>query len=264
MIKNNKILILRRLVQFTIIFLFVGGANFGWNILKGNYSAALVLDAFYLSDPYATLQILSAGFLPNADVLIGAIIVIIFYFLLRGRVFCSWVCPLNIVTDAAAWTHKKLQIKPLIKNGSITRNLRYYILVLGLILSLIFDIAAFETINPISMFHRAFIYGSLSGLFVVIFIFLFDLLILKYGWCGHLCPVGAFYSVLGKYGFMKVFQNQENCTNCMKCKPVCPEIQVLDIIGIETGTINSGACTNCGRCIDICDDNSLNYKITLK
>ena len=50
----------------------------------------------------------------------------------------------------------------------------------------------------------------------------------------------------------------------MKCKLVCPEVEVLDIIGIKSGTINHGACSNCGRCIDVCDDDSLNFKITTK
>ena len=264
MIKNNKILILRRFVQLSLLMLFIGASNFGWNILKGNYSTADVLGVFHLSDPYFLFQILSTGFIPNTEVIIGVIIVTVFYFLLRGRMFCSWVCPLNIVTDSASWLQRKLHVKPLLESSKITRNLRYYVFGLGLVLSAISGFAAFELINPISMLHRAIIYGVLSGLFVVLLVFLFDLFILKHGWCGHLCPVGAFYAVLGKYGILKVLHIQENCTHCMKCKVVCPEIEVLDIIGIKSGTINKGACTNCGRCIDVCDDNSLNFKITTK
>ncbi len=264
MIKNNKILILRRLVQLSIIFLFVTGANFGWNILRGNYSTAEVLAAFNLSDPYAVLQILASGIIPNKEVFIGAGIVILFYFILRGRIFCSWVCPLNIITDIASWLQRNLHIKPLIDSHKISRSTRFYILGLGLVLSFIFGYSAFEIVNPIGMLHRAIIFGSVSGISVVVFIFLFDLLILKHGWCGHFCPVGAFYSILGKYGILKVFHIKENCTHCMKCKLVCPEIEVLKIIGVSTGTINEGACTNCGRCIDVCDDDSLNFKITTK
>jgi ferredoxin-type protein NapH len=244
--------------------LFIGSANFGWHILKGNYSTAKLFDVVYLVDPYASMQILASGFIPNIEILIGAFTIIVFYFLVRGRMFCSWVCPLNIVTDAASWFRKKLKIKPLISSKNMNRRIRYYVLVLGLALSAIFGLAAFETINPISMLHRALIFGSLSGIVVVVFVFLFDVFVLKYGWCGYLCPVGAFYAILGKYGIFKVFHTQENCTNCMKCKVVCPEIEVLDLIGKYSGTINSGACTNCGRCIDKCNDNSLHYKITIK
>ena len=264
MIRNNKILLLRRLVQLSLLLLFMGASHFGWNILKGNYSTAEVLGLFHLSDPYFFLQILASSFIPNKEVIIGVIIVSVFYFLLRGRMFCSWVCPLNIVTDFASFLQRKLHIRPLLESKKINRSIRFYVLVLGLILSAIIGISAFELINPIAMLHRALIYGALSGLFVVFLVFLFDLFILKHGWCGHLCPVGAFYSILGRYGILKVLHTQENCTNCMKCKVVCPEIEVLDIIGVKSGTIKQGACTNCGRCIDVCDDDSLNFKITTK
>jgi len=264
MIRNNKILTLRRIVQLTILLLFVGGANFGWNILRGNYSTAEVLGSFHLSDPYAVMQILASGFIPNIEVFIGLLIVTVFYFLLRGRVFCSWVCPLNIITDSASYLRRKLHITPLISSKQVSRNIRFYVLFLGLLLSAIFGISAFEIINPISMLHRAIIFGSLYGLSVVALIFFFDLVILKHGWCGYFCPIGAFYSILGNFGIFKVYHIQENCTNCMKCKVVCPEVEILDIIGINSGSINKGACTNCGRCIDVCDDNSLNFKITIK
>ncbi len=264
MMSKYKYLILRRIVQFSIMILFIGGFNFDWNILKGNYSTAEAFGLIYLSDPYTIMQAFASGFMPDIKVIIGAITITVFYFLLRGRMFCSWVCPMNIVTDAASWSRRKLKVKPLISAKSANRNIRFYVLGLGLVLSAIFGFAAFEVINPISMMHRAFIFGSFSGLFFVLFIFLFDIFILKHGFCGHICPVGAFYTILGKFGFLKVFHNQENCTNCMKCKPVCPEIQVLDIIGIESGNISQGACTNCGNCIDACNDNSLEFKITIK
>ena len=264
MIKAHKILIMRRLVQLVIMLLFIASAMFGWRVLDGNLSTAKVFDYFYLSDPYSVMQILTSGFIPAVSVLSGAAIVAIFYFILRGRMFCSWVCPLNFVTDSAEWLRKQLNIKPLISSKDASRKMRYYILFLGLIMSAIFGFAAFDVINPISMMHRAIIFCSLSGLFVVLFIFLFDLFILKHGWCGHLCPVGAFYSFIGRWGILKVFHNHENCTDCMKCKIVCPEVQVLDIIGIKTDSINMGACTNCGACIDICDDEALEFKITVK
>ena len=260
MIKNNKYLILRRVIQLSILFLFVGGSHFGWNILMGNYSSALVLDSFVLSDPYAVLQMLFTGYIPAIDVLIGAVIVLLFYAILGGRIFCSWVCPLNIITDFASFTRKKLNIKPLLKTNKSSRKVRYYVMGLGLVLSTIFGIAAFEIINPISMLYRGVIFAFGFGLGAVIIVFLFDLLILDYGWCGNVCPVGAFYSITGKLRLLKVHHEKDNCTLCMKCKVVCPEIHVLEIIGKSTGKIKSSECTDCARCIDVCDDNALKFK----
>lgn len=263
-IKQNKYLILRRLAQALILILFLGSSHLGWSFLKGNYSTAEVSGLFYLSDPYAIMQILFSGYFPRKDIIIGAIIIMFFYFLTRGRIFCSWVCPLNIITDTASFLRKKLSIKPLVNSNQLNRKIRFYVLSLGLVLSSIFGLSAFETISPISMLHRGLIFNSLSGLIVVFLVFLFDIFIIKYGWCGYLCPVGAFYSILGHKGLIKIFHTKENCTNCMKCKIVCPEVEVLDKIGIISGSVNKSACTDCGRCIDVCNDNSLNFKITVK
>jgi ferredoxin-type protein NapH len=47
----------------------------------------------------------------------------------------------------------------------------------------------------------------------------------------------------------------------MKCKVVCPEKQVLHMIGKESIPVLSGECTNCARCIEVCDDDALRFSI---
>ncbi len=150
---------------------------------------------------------------------------------------------------------------PLIKPNVISRKIRYYVIGLGLVLSFITGVAAFEIINPISILFRGIILGSVFSLTAVLIVFLFDLFIVSHGWCGHICPVGAVYAATGKFRLLKIYHISENCTKCMKCKVVCPEVQVMDIIGRETARINSSECTNCARCIDVCNDNALKFKI---
>ena len=70
-LKNNKFLILRRIIQISILLLFVGGNYWGWNILKGDLSTAKVLDTFYLSDPYFVIQTFASGFVVATDVWFG-------------------------------------------------------------------------------------------------------------------------------------------------------------------------------------------------
>ena len=264
--KNIKYLLLRRVMQFAILLLFISSSYFGYKILMGNYSSAYILESFHIADPYIVLQILFTGFIPASKLLIGASIVALFYAIIGGRLFCSWVCPFNIITDTANYLRRLLKLKPLIKrtNERKLRNIRYYVLVLGLILSIIFGVAAFEIVNPISMLHRSILFGAGFSLNIVIIVFVADLLIMPNLWCGHICPVGAFYSIIGKYSLLKVFHTKDNCTLCMKCKHVCPEVQVMGIIGINTGNIKSSECTDCGRCIDVCDDNALHFVIVNK
>jgi len=47
----------------------------------------------------------------------------------------------------------------------------------------------------------------------------------------------------------------------MKCKDVCPEVQVLNMIGKRSEFVVKQECTNCGRCVDVCDDDALGFNI---
>ncbi len=258
---NYRFLILRRIVQVLLLVLFAGANYWGWKVLMGNYSSAYVLEGFYLTDPHAVLQTLATGFIVAADALIGAAIVFLFYALIGGRSFCSWVCPLNVVTDLALWIRKKFfkNQNDILQN--FNRNIRYWVLGLGLALSAITGVAAFEMVSPISFLHRGIIFGFGMGWAVVLLVFLFDLFVLKNGWCGHICPLGAFYSATTRFALIKVKFDNEKCTKCWKCKVVCPEKQVLKIVGEKDGYIVSGECTNCGRCIEVCNDDALKFSI---
>lgn len=257
-ILQHKYLIFRRTVQLGLLVLFAGSNYLGWQILKGNYSAALLFDALPLSDPYATLQIVSGGAIPGITILIGALIVLLFYTLIAGRMFCSWVCPMNIVSDIALWLSRKLGISSTLQPN---RSVRYYALGLGFILSFILGYAAFEAISPISLLHRGIIFGLGSAWFIIAAIFLIELAFAKNIWCGYLCPLGAFYAITGRLSLLKINHKVDNCTSCMKCFKVCPEEHVLSNVTKNSGIIKSSECTNCARCIDVCEDNALLFSI---
>lgn len=258
---KHRFLILRRVVQISLMLLYIAGNVWGWTILQGNLSSSLFLGVIPLSDPFAALQMFSAGALLSANILVGAFIITAFYFLVGGRVFCSWVCPVNIITDMANYVRRKLGFNQIEKKQPATRNMRYYVLALSLVLSYVLGVTAFELVSPISVTHRGIIFGLGFGWAMMLVIFLFDLFILKNGWCGHICPLGGFYSVVGKYSLIRVNHDEPKCTVCMKCKEVCPESQVLWMVGKESLQVLSGECTNCGRCVEVCDDDALNFSL---
>ncbi len=261
MISKNKYLILRRFSQISIMVLYIMANVWGINILTGNLSSSLLLDVIPLSDPYAVLQMFVAGAVISADILIGVAIIVVFYMLIGGRAFCSWVCPINMITDLSNYIRRKAGFNRIQKRQPATRNMRYYIIIISLIISFALGITAFEFISPISMMHRGIIFGLGFGWAAMVIIFLFDLFVLKNGWCGHICPLGGFYSLLAKFSFIKVSHDSYKCTECMECKEVCPENQVLHMVGKKTMKVLSGECTNCARCIEVCDDDALNFSI---
>ena len=258
---NVKYLFLRRITQITLLVLYFGANAYGWKMLSGTLSGSSVLGTIPLSDPFAVLQLLAAGAVLSFDVLLGAVIIALFYGIIGGRAFCSWVCPVNMVTDAAAWLRRKLYIDKIEHKVWVTRNLRYYMVVLALLVSFVSGLAAFEIISPITILNRGVIFGFGAGAGLLVAIFLFDLFVLKNGWCGHVCPLGGVHSLIGKYGLLEVEHNHDNCTLCMKCKDVCPEVQVLNMIGKRSEGVVKPECTNCGRCIDVCDDDALGFHL---
>jgi len=260
--KNSKYLLLRRMTQLGIIFLYFAANAYGWNILSGTFGTSYILGTVPLADPYTTLQVLATGFMLGADVLLGAAIITVFYFVVGGRAFCAWVCPINMVTDLANWLRRKFNLdKEEVNYRFIKRSARYWIMALGLIVSALVGVAAFEVVSPITIMQRGLVFGFGMGAAVVIAIFLFDLFGVKNGWCGHLCPLGAAYSVIGSQSLIRVKHNHEACTNCMDCKVVCPENQVLHMVNKSSIAVSDGECTNCGRCVDVCNDNALEFGI---
>lgn len=261
-ILKNKFLILRRISQASVMVLFVGANVWGWKILSGNLSSAKVLDSFHIADPYMVLQTFAAGFVLSADALIGALIVWLFYALIGGRMFCSWICPMNMVTDLANWLRKKLKMNREDVRVPVKRSMRFWILGLSIVLSALFGVAAFELVSPVSMLHRGIVFGMGMGWAAVALVFFFDFAVLQNGWCGYICPIGGFYTLTNRISLLKVMHTKSKCTACNKCFIACPEKQVLQpVINKTDGQIKDGACTNCGRCIEVCDDDALRFSI---
>jgi ferredoxin-type protein NapH len=131
-----RYVILRRVTQLGVLLLFFGTLHWGWQLagqplLRGNLSASELAGVVPLADPFAVLQQLVSGQGLLATVLVGAAILLVFY-ALAGRVFCAWICPMNMVTDLAGWLRAKLGINDLFR---LSRTTRYWILGMALVLS---------------------------------------------------------------------------------------------------------------------------------
>lgn len=253
--RAHKWLLLRRISQFGILGLFLLGPWAGVWVIKGNLSSSRILDTVPLTDPFVLLQALFARHVPETTALVGALIVVVFYGLVGGRAYCSWVCPINPVTDLAHWLRMKLGLR---SNARISRRTRYGLLVVVLLLAAVTGSLVWELVNPVSMTHRAILFGMGMAWAVILMVFLLDLFVGRHLWCGHLCPMGAFYSLLGTWSLVRISAYaRSRCDDCMDCFAVCPEPQVIRpaLKGAEKGkgpVILDSNCTNCGRCIDVC------------
>ncbi len=261
---SRKWLLARRVSQLGILALFLLGPLAGIWIVKGNLNFSYTLGVLPLTDPYVLLQSVLTRHAPEGKAILGAMIVAAFYVLVGGRAYCSWVCPVNMVADLAHWLRRKLGIT---KSVRIARSVRYWLLGATLVLAGATGTIAWELVNPVSMFHRGLIFGVGAAWAVVLAVFLFDLVFSDRGWCGHVCPVGAFYSVLAMKSPVRVTAvRRAHCNDCMDCYAVCPEMQVIKpaLKGAARGTgpvILSPNCTNCGRCIDVCSKSVFRFGV---
>ncbi len=253
--RAHRYLILRRLSQVSILALFLAGPWFGVWIVKGNLASSLTLEVLPLSDPLLLLQVFATGHVPESAALIGGVIVLVFYLIVGGRVYCGWVCPVNPVTDAAEWLRGALNIKAGAHFSNQTRN---WLLGATLVVAAVSGSLAWELVNPVSMVYRGLVFGMGLAWGLLAAVFLLDLFVGRRVWCGHLCPVGAFYGLVGEAALLRVGAvRRERCDDCLDCFAVCPEHQVIRpaLKGADKGqgpVILSGHCTNCGRCIDVC------------
>ena len=260
-LQRYKWLILRRISQFSILGVFILSPMTDSWFIKGNLSSSLLMNSVPLTDPYLLIQSLFAGHSVTTTVLTGAAIVSIFYLIVGGRVYCSWVCPVNIATDTASWLRRKFKIK---SASLFIKSTRYWLLGMSFLLAFISGTLAWELVNPVTIIQRGIISGLWISALLLLVIFVFDLFMSRDAWCGHICPVGAFYSLFGRLGLVRISAyNRQDCDDCMDCYAVCPEQQVIKPVlkNTDNSPVITGInCTNCGRCIDVCDKNV--FKVT--
>ncbi|EOG7715520.1 TPA: quinol dehydrogenase ferredoxin subunit NapH [Vibrio parahaemolyticus] len=255
--RAHRFLILRRLCQLTIIALFMAGPTLG--VLTGNLSSSMLFDTVPLSDPLIVLQALATGHIPEFNALLGVMIVVVFYAILAPRGFCAWVCPLNIVTDLAAWLRRKFNIKASYRWSPAIRYWLIPVLMLGSALS---GAILWTWLDPVAALHRGLVFGMGAGWVLIALVFVLDLLLVEHGWCGHLCPLGATYGVIGRKSLLRVTAvRREDCTKCMDCFYVCPEPEVLrQPLKEGDRRVMDQNCISCGRCLDVCPEHVFEFK----
>lgn len=251
-LRSHKWWLLRRGSQILALGLFSLGPLAGIWIVRGNFAASRIGDKVPLADPYILLQGIAGGAHPAAPVVIGAVTILLFYLIVGGRAYCGWICPVNVVTDTAYWLREKTGLT---RDRKLDRRTRLLVLAGTLLASFLTGTVAWEFVNPVSLLQRAFISGIGFGWVIILAVFLLDLFVSRRAWCSHLCPVGAFYGLVGRASLVRVSAVRRNaCTDCGACFNICPEPHVIvpALKGTGTPLILSGDCQNCGNCIDSC------------
>jgi ferredoxin-type protein NapH len=229
-----------------------------WFIIGNLYS--ITIGGLDIVDPASALQTILLSKEVTTTVLFGLIVPIVLA-LVFGKVFCSWMCPYNTLTEwltaVSAKLFKKRARKA--KLQLVDRNpnpiLYWSILAAILILSwmLEFPLVLFLSAPGIissEISHVILGMGMGLELLIVLVIISFEALIFKRYWCKYVCPVGAVLSLFRVRKTLRVAYDKAVC-NCAGESEPCSYICPLQLSPKQPYLYPY--CFNCGLCIKICE-----------
>ena len=212
-------------------------------------------------DPFGALQVIAASKTFELDWLLAALPVLIVYGLIRGRAFCGWVCPVNLLLEIVDFARRKLRID--VREMPVPRHAKLWIALAVLGLSALTGVPVFEAFSPISAVNKGILFGAVTGVWVLLAIVLTELFWGYRVWCRSLCPLGGFYEALGRFGQVNVKIDPAACIHCDACKHAClsdPAILEPALDGCDA-IVRAGDCMACGSCIDACPTRALSFTL---
>ena len=254
----------RRWATLIIVnMLFVVSYYFDVQLVEGALTASRVI-GFHMADLNSALQVTLAFKHVVINLVIGTVTVFIFWWLLGGRAFCSWVCPYHLLAEWAEIIHLKLAARRIVRDHPFDRRARTWFWVVFVVLAFVTGYTVYEFISPTGILSRALIYGPGLAMLWVLLLLLFEIFYSRRAWCRYACPIGLTYGLVGLITPLKIEYHLESCFHEGNCRKVCLVPHVLDTVikGRARGMhVELGAdCTRCGRCVETCPTSSLTFK----
>jgi ferredoxin-type protein NapH len=258
----NKLNFYRKAVQiFSLAFLVsvpIFVVNEIYLIIGNLYS--ITIFGIDIVDPAMALQttLLSREFI---EVLIIGIILPVVLALILGKVFCSWMCPFNTLSEYwqsltnKIFSNRFKKVKSQVLEINPNPWIYWRILIFFFALTVILDFPLVSFLSApgiISAEISHYIMGMGLGLeiFIVLGIIFIEGIIFKRYWCKYVCPVGGVLSVFRTPKTLRINHNEGACScaaNAEPCSRSCP----LDLSPKRDNLYPY--CYNCGLCIKTCE-----------
>ncbi|MGA7827275.1 MAG: 4Fe-4S binding protein [Geobacteraceae bacterium] len=194
---------------------------------------------------------------PAALVILLAIIVMS---LLAKKSFCSWLCPVGTLSEAAGKAGRKLfggnfrVWRPL---DLLMRCIKYLLLIFFVKIVLIdmslqsldgFLRSPYWAMSDVKMLY---FFTRMSAVTMVVLAILTFLTLLFEGfWCRYLCPYGALLGLVSVVSPFTIKREASRCTSCRSCSASCSARLPVH----ERQSIRSPECNGCLSCVSACPE----------
>ncbi|MHC1737697.1 MAG: 4Fe-4S binding protein [Ignavibacteriaceae bacterium] len=246
---------------FSLFFLFLIPllvVNQFYGIIGNMYS--ITIFGIDIVDPAMGLQSLILGGEIVWVVVIGVIIPVVLA-LIFGKVFCSWMCPFNTISEY--WQQLMRKLFPnrwrKVQREAAKENPKLWIYwVLLIVLFLLSLLVGFPVITFLSapgiisseISHLLMGMGLGLEILVIFGIIIVEGFLLKRYWCKYICPVGGVLGIFRTPKTLRINHNESNCScggNTEPCGTSCPLGLAPKYEGLYP------YCYNCGLCIKTCE-----------
>ena len=220
-------------------------------------------------------------------------VIVLLITLISGRTYCSFLCPLGIGQDLFSRIGGRIKRK--FRRYGFKRPhtvLRYSLLAVTLIYSLIWGVSMITLLDPYSIFGRFMTFFARPAVLVLNNFFAgvlgkFDLytlsnfpikgfhlvaysipaafflliggLSLTKGrlYCNMICPVGTLLGLLSKISILRIKFDDSKCTRCGRCSLGCKS-SCIDFLKHD---VDVTRCVDCFNCVNTCQEKALSYGV---
>lgn len=177
--------------------------------------------------------------------------------LLLRKSFCSWICPVGLVSESLARLGRKLSrrnFRPWRWLDRPLQGLKY--LLLGFFVWAIVSMSAAELQAFIhSPYNRVadvkmglfFVNLGITGIGVMLVLVVGSVFVQGL-WCRYLCPYGALLGLLSWMSPVRIERQSEPCIDCELCDRAC--MARLPVSRLHA--VRSVECTGCVDCLAVC------------
>ena len=166
------------------------------------------------------------------------------FFILFGRLGCSFVCPFGIFQDIISLFFDRMNEKRPNWIG------KYIILAISILLFGAF-IVKYKDLPSMNL---PLILGISAG---VLFVIVGVLSAFKDRlFCTHICPCGTLVGLISKFSLFKLKIDKEKCMCCGVCERSCPSCS----IDACEENIDNETCVKCLKCMSNCPKEAIGFK----